>query len=80
LLVVVPRNRSDLKRLRPILQEEWSPEMFALGTRVAYLWCANDIPRSPIWTAVDRALERTGTVRNIATFTKAMALVEGLRR
>jgi uncharacterized protein (DUF1697 family) len=78
LLVVVPRKRSDLPRLRPLLKRPWEPEALALGTRVAYLWCANGIPRSPVWAAVDRALERTGTVRNMATFTKAVALVEGL--
>lgn len=77
LLVVVPRKRSDLRRLRPLLKERWAPEALALGNRVAYLWCANGIPRSPLWAAVDRALERTGTVRNMATFTKAMALVQG---
>jgi uncharacterized protein (DUF1697 family) len=78
LLVVVPRKRSGLRRLRPLLKKRWAPESLALGSRVAYLWCANGIPRSPIWTAVDRALERTGTVRNFATFTKAMAMIEGL--
>jgi uncharacterized protein (DUF1697 family) len=77
LLVVFPRKRSDLRRLRPLLTERWAPEALALGTRVAYLWCANGIPRSPVWAAVDRALQRTSTVRNMATFTKAMALVEG---
>jgi len=75
LLVVVPRRRSELKWLRPLLKK-WEPEALALGSRVAYHWCANGIPRSPVWAAVDRAPERTGTVRNMATFTKAMALVE----
>jgi uncharacterized protein (DUF1697 family) len=78
LLVMVPRKRSDLRRLRPLLQEGWAPEALALGSRVAYLWCANGVARSPIWAAVDRALKRTGTVRNMATFTKALALVKGV--
>jgi uncharacterized protein (DUF1697 family) len=78
LLVVVPPKRSDLRRLRPLLKERWAPEALALVTRVAYLWCANGIPKSPVWAAVDRALQRTGTVRNFATFAKAMALVQGL--
>jgi uncharacterized protein (DUF1697 family) len=77
LLVVVPRMRSDQRRLRPLLKERWAPEALALGSRVAYVWCANGVPRSPLWAAVDRALERSGTARNIATFTKIMALVEG---
>jgi uncharacterized protein (DUF1697 family) len=76
LLVMVPQKRSDLGRLRPLLKEWWAPEALGLGSRVAYLWCANGVPRSPLWNAVDRALKRTGTVRNIATLTKAMALVQ----
>jgi uncharacterized protein (DUF1697 family) len=71
LLVMVPPTRSELRRLRPLLKESWAPEALALGTRVAYLWCANGVARSPIWAAVDRALKRAGTVRNLATFRKA---------
>ena len=78
LLVVVPGTRSDLGRLRPLLKERWAPEALALGSRVAYLWCANGVAKSPLWAAADRALERSGTVRNMGTLTKAMALVEGL--
>src|SRR5215813_1450196 len=46
LLVVVPRRRTDLRWLRPLLKNRWAPEALALGTRVAYLWCANGIPSS----------------------------------
>jgi uncharacterized protein (DUF1697 family) len=77
LLVVVPRRRSDVGRLRPLLKEQWAPEALALGNRVAYLWCANGVAKSPLCAAVDRALERSGTARNIATFTKIMSLMEG---
>jgi uncharacterized protein (DUF1697 family) len=79
LLVLVPRARSDLGRLTPLLEERWAPEALALGKRVAYLWCAKGVAKSPIWAAVDRALGRTGTARNIATLTKAMAVVEAPR-
>jgi uncharacterized protein (DUF1697 family) len=77
LLVLVPQFPSDLGRLRPLLNKRWSPEVLALGNRVAYLWCANGVAKSPLWAAVDRALERRGTARNIATLTKAVALIEG---
>jgi proline iminopeptidase len=77
LLVLVPRERADLRRLKPLLNARWSPERLALGPRVAYLWCARGVARSPVWGAVDRALDRSGTVRNIATFTKALALMKG---
>ena len=77
LLVVVPRAPSDQNRLRPLLKERWAPEILALGRRVAYLWCARGIGGSPLWAAVDRALDRAGTARNMATMMKIMALVEG---
>jgi uncharacterized protein (DUF1697 family) len=77
LLVMVPREPSDQDRLKPLLEERWSPEVLALGRRVAYLWCARGVADSTLWPAVDRALERSGTVRNMATMTKLLALVEG---
>ena len=77
LLVVVPRTRSDQGRLRPLLKERWAPEALALGSRVAYLWCANGVAKSPLWAAVERALERSGTARNMATMTKLMKMVAG---
>ncbi len=56
LLVVVPRTPSDLGRLKPLLKKRWAPEALALGSRVAYLWCAHGVAKSPVWAAVDRAL------------------------
>ncbi|MGE0104437.1 MAG: DUF1697 domain-containing protein [Blastocatellales bacterium] len=76
LLVLVPQGRSDLGRLKPLLDIKWSPEEFALGRRVAYLWCANGVARSPLWAAADKALEHKGTVRNLNTLSKAVALIE----
>lgn len=76
LLVLVPQDRSDLGRLKPLVKKGWSPEELALGNRVAYVWCAKGVAKSPLWAAVDRALEGRCTARNIATVTKAAALVE----
>jgi uncharacterized protein (DUF1697 family) len=72
LLVVAPRKRSDLERLRPLLKVRWAPEKLARGSRVAYLWCARGVARSPLWATVERVLERSATARNIATMTKLM--------
>lgn len=76
LLVMIPQDTSDLRRLKPLLGKKWLPEEVAVGRRVAYLWCANGVARSPLWAAADKALEHTGTVRNINTLSKAVALVE----
>jgi len=80
LLVVVLREPSDRKRLKPLLKERWAPEILALGRRVAYLWCAKGIAGSPLWPKVDRALARSGTARNIGTMTKLMALVQEVKK
>jgi len=77
LLVVVPKVPSDRGRLKPLLNERWHPEALALGRRVAYLWCANGIAHSTLWAAVEKALGRTGTARNMATMTKLLALFIG---
>jgi uncharacterized protein (DUF1697 family) len=78
LLVLVPREKKELRLLKPLLGQRWAPEALALGPRVAYLWCASGVPRSPVWAAADRALVRSGTVRNLATFTRILrAMDEG---
>ena len=77
LLVAVPQVPSGLARLKPLLKEQWTPEALALGRRVAYLWCANGLAKSPLRIAVEHALGRSGTGRNMATLTKVMAVLEG---
>jgi len=76
MLIVVPAAASDQVRLRPLLEKRWGREKLALGKRVAYLWCAEGVADSRLWPAVDRALERTGTARNMATMRRILA---GLR-
>jgi uncharacterized protein (DUF1697 family) len=77
LLVVVPLARSGVEQLRPLLKQRWTPEALGVETRAAYLWCARGVAKSPLWAAVERALGREGTARNIATMTKLLALAEG---
>jgi uncharacterized protein (DUF1697 family) len=77
LLVLVPRTSLDCDRFKPLIAKRWDPEALALGRRVVYLWCANGVANSALWPAVDRALERTGTARNMATMTKLLTLVGG---
>lgn len=76
LLVMVPHKRPDRARLQPLLERRWAPEAFALGERVAYLWCAKGVAKSPLWAAVERAFDRAATARNIATMTKLMNLIQ----
>ena len=76
LLVMVLKGPADVARLKPLLKQRWAPEKLAVGKRVAYLWCAKGVAKSPLSAAVDRALEKTGTARNIMTMTKLMAMVQ----
>ncbi len=75
-LVVVLGRRSDRRWLQPLLGMRWTPEALTLGSRVAYLWCANGLAKSPLRIAVERALGRRGTGRNMATMTKLRALLD----
>jgi uncharacterized protein (DUF1697 family) len=74
MLVAVWREPSDRKRLVPLTKRDWKPDAFALGTRVAYLWCPDSILESPLADAVARELRDGVTMRNWATMTKLVGL------
>lgn len=74
LLVTVLANPADRRRLEPLAAQQWAPEALALGTRVAYLWCAEGIMASRLAEAVGRLLGDGATSRNWATMTKLHAL------
>ena len=75
LLVLACADSTGIAQLKPLLQEHWNPEALALGTRVAYLWCANGIGVSRLWTMVNRAIGDAGTARNMATMTRLLAVL-----
>jgi uncharacterized protein (DUF1697 family) len=77
LLVAVLRDPADRARLEPLMARAWTPEVLALGPRVAYLWCADGILASRLPEAVGRALGDGVTTRNWATVTKLHTLVGG---
>lgn len=72
--------------LAPRPAEDWPPRcgdqrgvpqatlLLAVGTRAAYLWCANGILQCRLPELVDRALHGAITARNWATLTKLHAL------
>jgi uncharacterized protein (DUF1697 family) len=74
LLVVVLADPADRSRLRPLLKQDWSPDALALGKRVAYVWCATGMLKSPLNNAVSRLLRDGATARNWATIVKLHAL------
>jgi uncharacterized protein (DUF1697 family) len=74
-LISVLADASDRAKLKPLLSQEWSPEAFALGQRVAYCWCPAGLHESPLSLAVAKLLKDAGTTRNWATIQKVHALM-----
>lgn len=72
-LVMVLRDDEVAALLRPLTQESWSPEAFAVWKRFAYLWCPSGIAGSRLWNAADRLAGSAGTARNLATVGKLVA-------
>jgi uncharacterized protein (DUF1697 family) len=79
LLVTVLIDPAHRKRLLPLGRQDWAPDVLAVGSRVAYLWCPQGMLESRLATAVNRVLGDGATTRNWATVTKLHALVEGGR-
>ena len=75
-LVAVLRDPADIARLAPMTKEDWGGDAFALGRRVAYLWCRGGILESRLPAALQRALGDAATTRNLATMQKLRALAE----
>jgi uncharacterized protein (DUF1697 family) len=75
LLVVVWRSKNDRKLLVPLAAAARKPEVFALGKRAGYLWCAKGILESTLADALlGRDYKETVTTRNWSTFSKLHAL------
>jgi uncharacterized protein (DUF1697 family) len=75
LMVTFLARPADRARLKPLAREDWKPEAFALGARVAYLWCPRGILESRVAAEIDRLLGDAITTRNWATVLKLDALV-----
>jgi uncharacterized protein (DUF1697 family) len=76
LLILACTDSSGIAQLEPLLKQRWSPEALALGKRVAYLWCAQGIGVSRLWTMVNRAIGDGGTARNMTTMNRLLVLLD----
>ena len=76
LFVSVLKRPGDRAQLIPLLQQQWEPEVLAIGTRVAYVWCPEGMLAGRVAEAVGRVLGDGATTRNWATMTKLHALVQ----
>jgi uncharacterized protein (DUF1697 family) len=75
LLVAVPLEAADLSNLKPLVDQDWGDDAFALGKRAAYLWCPQNLLESPVTRAMNRALKDAVTTRNWATTLKLEELL-----
>lgn len=73
--VAVLARPEDRGKLRELVKQDWKPEAFALGTRVAYLWCPAGVIKSRVANAVNRALGDDVTARNWRTMTRLVTLL-----
>ena len=76
LLVMFLQNPTDLILLKPLVQQEWTPDVLDIGCRAAYLWCGNGILASKLTEAAGRVLGEAATTRNWATVMKIYALMK----
>lgn len=74
LLIAVFAEPGARVRAETLMARSWAPEVLAVGTRAAYLWCANGISAGELGFAVDRALRNGVTARNLATMMKLREL------
>ncbi len=75
LLVAFVNSTSALSSAKVLLKEQWAPEAVAVGTKAAYLWCANGIIQSSVAKAFSRAMGDAVTMRNWATVLKLQRAV-----
>jgi uncharacterized protein (DUF1697 family) len=74
-LVTVLATTANRARLEQLAEQSWGAERLGIGSRAAYLWCANGIIESKALVALGKAHGDAGTSRNWATMKKLQALV-----
>lgn len=77
-LVAFVASPAALAKAKPLLEESWAPEAFAIGSRAAYLWCPNGVVDAKLPKALARLLGEAVTTRNWATVQKLEAAAKRL--
>jgi len=77
LMVAIPiESKRGLAKLQGLLEEDWSPDVLAFGTKAAYFWIPDGLLESKLANAIMRTHGEGFTVRNWATISKLHALCE----
>ncbi len=69
-LVAFVNSTAALGKAKVLLKEQWEPEALVVGSKAAYLWCANGIIQSRLAQAFSRTTGEAATTRNWATVLK----------
>jgi uncharacterized protein (DUF1697 family) len=72
-LVAFVAHRRMLAPLRSLMEEKWTPDALAIGSRAGYLWCAYGVLDSKLSQAFARRGGEAVTTRNWATVLKLHA-------
>jgi uncharacterized protein (DUF1697 family) len=75
-LVTVLASDADRARIAQLVAQSWGAEKLSLGSRAAYLWCANGINDGKAVLALGKVVGNAGTSRNWATIRKLQALTQ----
>jgi uncharacterized protein (DUF1697 family) len=73
-LVAFVSSGDSLAAAVELASQKWSPEAFAIGSRAAYLWCANGIIDSKLAKVFGHLTGNSSTARNWATVLKLQAM------
>ncbi len=79
-LVAFLKSAEARERLLVLAERNWRPEILALGTRAAYLWCAEGILDGRLNAAVTKALGDSVTARNWTTVLKLRELISTMKQ
>ena len=74
-LVAFVAAPAALEPVKALEGESWAPDRLAVGTRAAYIWCANGILESKLLRAFSRATGESATTRNWSTVLKLNAAI-----
>ena len=75
LFAVFLTDPADLAKVKPLVKQQWKPEVVALGPGVIYIWCPDGLLESKSPVAVGKVLGDGHTVRNWATVMKLANLM-----
>jgi uncharacterized protein (DUF1697 family) len=76
LLIMVLADTRTAGLLAPLAKQRWAPEALSVKGRIVYLWCADGIVESRVWSSAGKIVKESGTARNLTTMTKLLALVQ----